>query len=471
MERRETEKTDILEIVENPRSKTKNRVMHFCSNIRNKASELKRILDAREDLDGHTKERLLGLITNIETQTSEDRKEFLKYYYLPFEWEQIKKTEAICSIERGVSQIKEIHRLLKRKDNSKDIEIYSIEQDIDQFEKRFSDVLHSGDILHLYEENIIISMMKPIKQHPEIKHEFINMLRRDIPKYHPSFPDNALYRAHVQTARAFQYARNYILYLAILHDPSPYLDGTEIHVGIAYATMDEQNDQKDGILEDPDSLLFLRTKDRDHLRQSITKIDAGCASPKETWTDDVRRQIKKTLNTEQWKREPPEAWQEPPKDLPQTGSGQQETDREESAMTLPASERTSQIDLPTLTNQPSVDHNSQTEKHILYLSSLQLSYKEQLVQSLEVMYYYRKGTKYLTSKLETKGGTYYTPEINKEQQDTDTGFRVREQIRPFLSGIEYEIDTTLQEKDTKKLESGFWEGVDGNWRLSNSRLD
>ena len=40
----------------------------------------------------------------------------------------------------------------------------------------------------------------------------------------------------------------------------------------------------------------------------------------------------------------------------QPGSGQLETDRKESTMTLLAGERTSQIDVSTLTNQLSVDH-------------------------------------------------------------------------------------------------------------------
>ncbi len=309
-----------------------------------------------------------------------------------------------------------------RRDVSRERWDESSEQAINQLKPEISEAFRSGYVLRLYEENLTLEVMDQIMKLPAVKREFMDMLQRDIPEYHSSFPDSALYRARVQTARAFQYAQDYMDRLFVLDKTPPHLDRTEVHAKFVRAIIKMQDEKQEKILKDPDSIIFSGTKGRDDSREKKIKgIDAGHASPQEVWSGDRRAAIEKVWREANWQEEPPEAWKAALEDFPQT-------------------------------------------RFVLDLSPFQLSYQEKPLESLEVMQYnsVKGNPPYTTSKFTTKDKTYYTPVVAEEQQDI--GFQTFKQVWPFLSGAEFEKKVTTTEKETKS--DSYWQSQDQNWRLS-----
>lgn len=133
------------------------------------------------------------------------------------------------------------------------------EEDIKQFKQETSEILHTRyHIQCLYEEDFISSIVDKVSQypHPKLKNDFMDMLGRNIPENHPSFPDATLYHKLVRTARALQFADSYRELLDQQDDPSPYLNNNKIHGEIAYKTLNEVYNKRKDISENPDSFIF-----------------------------------------------------------------------------------------------------------------------------------------------------------------------------------------------------------------------
>jgi hypothetical protein len=226
------------------------------------------------------------------------------------------------------------------------------EQAINQLKEKMSNVFRSGYVQRLYEEKFTFSIMDRFLADPDLKDEFMDMLKLDIPKNHPSFPHDVSYRMRVQTARAFQFAQDYMDDLSgFLEHSSPYIKGPMVHSGIAYDVINCQSMRQADISKDPDRIIFSGMKEKDHSREEKTRIEAGQALPMEAWAGNVRaeRLIENALNNANWQEKPSEAWKTNPKDL-------------------------SQIRLN------------------LDLSSLQLSYQGQLLKSLDLLRFNRESS-------------------------------------------------------------------------------
>ncbi len=286
-----------------------------------------------------------------------------------------------------------------------------------KLKEEMSHVFRTGGYIQLLaEEKFTFTVIDWTMAHPELKDKFMNMLQRDIPEHHPLSPtDNGdRYRSRVQTALAFQYACE-------LGPSSKSLGSDVIHVAGAEEAIKHVEAMKEDILKDPDTILFLSTNDRDNSRENMTRIDAGTVSPQKAWDSregtDVRVKIERELRKANLQENIPAAWAQR-KDIPHT-------------------------------------------RYVLGLSSLRLPYQGQSLKSLEQIKYTRaSGDTYITSKFTTMDDrAYYAPET----MYGDVSYRISERVPPFLSGAEYEEDTTATRQ---ALSNRDWQGEDRDWRFS-----
>jgi hypothetical protein len=365
------------------------------------------------------------------------------------------------------------------------------EQAINQLKEKMSNVFRSGYVQRLYEEKFTFSIMDRFLADPDLKDEFMDMLKLDIPKNHPSFPHDVSYRMRVQTARAFQFAQDYMDDLSgFLEHSSPYIKGPMVHSGIAYDVINCQSMRQADISKDPDRIIFSGMKEKDHSREEKTRIEAGQALPMEAWAGNVRaeRLIENALNNANWQEKPSEAWKTNPKDLSQirlnldlsslqlSYQGQllksldllrfnRESSSHSRESSVGSREGSSHSRESSVDSRESSSHSRESS----------VDSRESSVDSQETLRGRDSGGSsvdsrkdssfpYIASRITTtEGKEYYSPETDQIQQDI--GFKTSEQVRSFLSGAQYERDCTAQKKNRET--DDVWQSQDQSWHLSD----
>ncbi len=360
--------------------------------------------------------------------------------------------------------------------------------------QRISEIFLSRYVPDLPKLKLTLDVIDRLQTDPDLENEYMDMLEHDIPESHPSFPDNDLYRTRVQTARAVQFARDYMDHLLELDDPSPYIDRRKIHRRIARLRIDmfrhiRRDERLVRLLQDPDSIIFSGTKDRDDSREKIT-INAGHASPRQEWTGEKRAEIQEALRTANWQeKNPPEVWGAPPENFPQvryildlsslplfyrgqrlksfeviqyarreakpiaSEDDQSIVSEEAQSITSGEAKPTASEEAQSITSGETKPIASETMDKIHEL----MGYEIKEAQSITT-----EDIGYVTSKLTTDKSSYYTSEADEKQQSI--GFRTIELVSPFLSGTQFEKDTTALEG--KMLAESYWKNKDDDWRFS-----
>jgi hypothetical protein len=77
-----------------------------------------------------------------------------------------------------------------------------------EIKQKMSEVFRGSYTHRIYEEKITFSVMDRIMKHPELRHEFMDMLQHGIPDTHAYFDDKDSYHLAVQTTRAFEFAKD-----------------------------------------------------------------------------------------------------------------------------------------------------------------------------------------------------------------------------------------------------------------------
>jgi len=292
-----------------------------------------------------------------------------------------------------------------------------------EIKQKMSEVFRGGYTQRIYEEKITFSVMDRVMKHPELKHEFMDMLQHGIPDTHDYFDDKDSYHLAVQTTRAFEFAKDYQIVFSQLQKSTPSLDSATIHADTARKAFYMQVKKQEGILNDPDAYIFRGTRYRDDSREESMSIDAGRAEPQEECTDEERAKIKEALSTITWEENLPEGWDASFKGSPDT----------------------------------------QSTQFLLDFSSLSLSYQEKPLVSLEVTSSFREDTPYIAARLTTERKTYYVLDTGNVQKKRI--FDAIDQVRPFLSGDQLEKVITEQRRDAKP--ESFWQ----EWHLVDTNRE
>lgn len=195
------------------------------------------------------------------------------------------------STSRYRGMVSRLERLWKRKQDHDGFRETAGEpgryQDLDQLKQQMSPVFRQGGYIQLLsEEKFTFASLDRTAGNPELRHAFMDMLQSDIPEHHPlsAAYNGDLYRTRVQTARALQYAHDYLDATVVAKASSRSLDSRGVHVTIARETIKKVGGMKDVILEDPDRIIFLGTDNRNRSREDGIRIDAGKRAPQQDWT-------------------------------------------------------------------------------------------------------------------------------------------------------------------------------------------
>jgi hypothetical protein len=315
-----------------------------------------------------------------------------------------------------------------------------IDRVIDQLGETASALLRRCYVQGLTEERFILSMLKRLKRCPEeVKRSITGMMHEHLPQ------ENA---EKIQTTCLFEWGRNYAarLYTSEVPELRQYLNSPRIHLDTARDAASHLQAVREKIIANPYQFLLLEESEGKaaQIRRERVTIDNGCGLSLAHWDEDrkeEREQFHAIMQDGDWRENFPDIWEKKPEEAPQ---------------------------IRTMYN----------------LSLLQLTHQGYAVQSLEILQYVEKGSEennepimregiqhqgsrkkwYITSKLTTAGGDYYTPITERRPGLQDAGEQVFHLLESFLTGMEQDgLNTILREDDI--LAEDYWYNEDVNWRF------